>query len=86
MVNGFILALTLVGVFFIIFPVNRSTKSKKRSHFINTDQRPFIKDDDPWDDVDYIKPAFIYPGATDYVPQISKSLEWADPLHNLPAE
>jgi hypothetical protein len=82
--RSLILALTLVGLYFVIFPI-RCRGRGQRSRFMGYNEKPFIDDGDPWDHIDYIKPTFKY-GAHPYVAQLSKSAEWADPLRHLPAE
>jgi hypothetical protein len=91
--QGLFLTLTLVGLYFVAFPIKLNRPSRKRqgnlqtSGFLGYNERPFEPDNgDPLDNINYIKPKFIYPGATDYKPEISKSAEWADPLRNLPSE
>ena len=92
MLDGLFLTLTLVGLYFVAFPIKFNHFYKRSSHvqtsgFLGYNEKPFEPDNsDPMDNISYIKPKFIYPGATDLAPALSKSAEWADPLRNLPSE
>lgn len=91
--QGLFLTLTLVGLYVVVFPIKLNRPRRQRlvhlqtSGFLGYNEKPFDPDNgDPMDNINYIKPKFIYPGATDYKPEISKSAEWVDPLRNLPSE
>jgi hypothetical protein len=71
MMRGLVTALAIIGLYFVLFPYRRNNIDR-HDGFMSNNEKPFEPDNgDPWDNIGYMRPKFLYPGATDFKPVIN---------------